>query len=150
MSEENNDATSVVRIDDKDWFLQRLVNIVNSGGVNFGITLNVSGFLVSGNLIGGKEYFEGCSADFASGLASGESAGIVKKTIAEFIASGGDIYTSDEDEKRQISPSYVHLRNAKFYNTNGNPIPSNRGVLWRGRISEVSGFALGSLSAEMS
>ena len=150
MSEENNDATSVVRIDDKDWFLQRLVNIVNSGGVDFGITLNVGGFLVSGNLIGGKEYFEGCSADFASALVSDESAEIAKKTIVEFIASTGDIYTSDKDENRQIPPSYVHLKNAKFYNTNGNPIPSNRGVWWRGRISEVSGFALGALSAEKS
>ena len=142
MAEENKEISQVMRVDDKDWFLQSLVNIVNSGSFNFGVTLNVGGFLVSGQLVGGKEYFEGFGSDFAGAFCGGEIAETIKKTFA----GHGDIYSSDNETSP--SPSYIHLKDAKFFNTNGNPIPGNRGVWWRGRLSQVDGFSLGSLRAE--
>ncbi len=141
MNEENNEITQVVRVDDKDWFLQNLINMVNSGTMSFGITLNVGGFLVSGTLIGGKEYFEGFGEDFASGFQDLDFAENIKAAFAK----NGEIYTSEEDVP---PPSYVHIKCARFFNTNGNPIPGNRGVWWRGRVSEVDGFSLGLLNAE--
>jgi hypothetical protein len=42
---------------------------------------------------------------------------------------------------------YVHLMDARFFNTTGNPIPGNRGVWWRARLAEVSGFSMGVLGA---
>ncbi|MEJ2046344.1 MAG: hypothetical protein P8X74_22405 [Reinekea sp.] len=144
MTEENKEITQVMRVDDKDWFLQRLVNIVNSVGLTFGITLNVGGFLVSGQLVGGKEYFEGFGGDFAGVFAGSESA----ENIQESFAKHGDIYSADNETPPP--PSYIHIKEAKFFNTNGNPIPGNRGVWWRGRLSQVDGFSLGSLSAENS
>lgn len=143
MNEENNEITQVVRVDDKDWFLQSLINMVNGGKMSFGITLNVGGFLVSGTLIGGKEYFEGFGEDFASGFQDLDSAESIKAAFSK----NGEIYTSEEDAP---PPSYVHIKDARFFNTNGNPIPGNRGVWWRGRVAEVDGFSLGSLSAENS
>lgn len=140
MNEENK-IIEVSRVDDKDWFLQKLVNMVNYGKWSFGITLNVGGFLVSGNLIGGKEYFEGFSDEFAGALKGLDGADEVKNVLSK----NGDIYTSGED---MSLPSYVHIKGARFFNTNGNPIPGNRGVWWRGRISEVDGFSLGSLSSD--
>lgn len=150
MSEKNNDATpvmgatSVMRVDNKDWFLQNLIRIVNLGTGTFPITLNVGGFLASGILIGGKEYFENFGTDFAGMFPPGESANNIKESIAQY----GDIYTLDK-YKQESKIGYIHLKNARFFNTSGNPIPvSNKGVLWRGRIEEVSGFCLGLLSNE--
>jgi hypothetical protein len=39
----------------------------------------------------------------------------------------------------------VHLQNARFYSTDGTPVPGNEGVWWRGRISEISGIVIGIL-----
>lgn len=144
MTEESKEITQVMRVDDKDWFLQSLVSIVNSGGFSFGVTLNVGGFLVSGQLIGGKEYFEGFGGDFSGSFQDAETAESVKASFAQY----GDIYSSDKEPPPP--PSYIHIKEAKFFNTNGNPIPGNRGVWWRGRISQIDGFSLGSLSAENS
>lgn len=140
MDEGNNEITQVIRVDDKDWFLQSLISMVNAGGISFGVTLNVGGFLVSGTLIGGKEYFEGFGEEFESGLKGLDSAGNIKAAFAK----NGEIYTSEEDSP---PPSYVHIKGARFFNTNGDPIPGNKGVWWRGRVSEVDGFFLGLLSA---
>ena len=131
--------------DHPDWFLQSLVSIVNKNPIDFGITLQVAGFLVSGNLIGGAKYFEGFASDFASFLKDdAEAAETVKKVFTE---QGSSIYKTEGDEAEDSPPpTFIHLKNARFFNTSGNPIPGNRGVWWRGRISEVSGFILGTLS----
>lgn len=141
MSEETNEITQVMRVDDKDWFLQNLVDWANQHNFSFGITLNVGGFLVSGSLIGGKEYFDGFGEDFVSAYEDQELA----EKIKNIIAKNGELYTIS-DEKDVPPPTYIHLKDARCFNTNGNPIPGNRGVWWRGRISEVDGFSIGSLS----
>ena len=122
-----------------DWFLQSLVNMANNG-IEVGVTLQVSGLLVSGVLTGGKAYFEGFAEDFSGGLNDPEVAESVRSSFAKF----GDIYKK-EDGDEPPPPQYIHLKNARFFNTSGNPIPGNKGVWWRGRISEVAGFTLGSL-----
>ena len=88
MSESETTLTKVVNVDSKDWFLQDLIEIVNSGKMSFDVTLTVGGFLVSGTLVGGKEYFEGFGEEFSFGL-SGEAA---KKVKAAF-AKNGNVYT---------------------------------------------------------
>ena len=140
MSESGNDVAQVMNIDNQDWFLQSLINIVNTEEMSFGITLNVGGLLVSGTLIGGQHYFEGFGSDFSGGDESAEN---LKKAFAKY----SNIYTQEKEDK-QKSPRYIHLQDAQFFNTSGNPIPSNKGVWWRGRVSEVSGFMLGSLSSD--
>lgn len=124
-----------------DWFLQSLVNMANDG-VEVGVTLQVSGLLVSGVLTGGKAYFEGFAEDYSSGLSDPEAA----KTVRDSFAMFGEIYKKDGEDTTP-PPQYIHLKNARFFNTSGNPIPGNKGVWWRGRISEVAGFMLGSLGS---
>jgi hypothetical protein len=133
---------------DSDWFLQHLVELVNSmDGFGFGITLLVDGFLVSGTLISGKKYFGGFAKDFAQGMADGGGDG---KQARESFAGFSKIYETKVagGETSIPGPSYVHLADAHFYDTNGKPVPANRGVWWRGRLSCVSGFTLGSLTVE--
>jgi len=132
-------------IENADWFLQDFVNMVNGNEFGFGITLNVGGFLVSGQVVSGHKYFEGFANEFAKNFEDTELSENVKKSYSKY----GEIYTKEKEDKEDLPrPNYIHLENAKFYNTNGQPIPNNRGVWWRGRLSEVDGFLLGALSAE--
>lgn len=59
MTDETANATTSVDAAPLDWFLQSLVNMANTDSLQIGITLQVSGLLVSGVLVGGKAYFEG-------------------------------------------------------------------------------------------
>ena len=130
----------------QDWFLQSLVNMVNKSPIDFGITLNVAGFLVSGSLISGAEYFKGFGSDFSSSFPADSE--IVESTRKIYTDFGKMVYKTGEKEadKDDLAlPSFIHLKNARFFSTSGNPVPTNRGVWWRGRISEVSGFTLGTL-----
>ena len=51
------------------------------------------------------------------------------------------------------APNWVELTRSgnsfsAFYSTNGTPVPSNAGVWWRGRISEISGIVVGILGVQ--
>ena len=131
-----------------DWFLQILVNMTNAGdgSAEFGMTLLVSGFLISGKMVGGAKYFDG----FANGFASGFADQTVAESIRVSVSQCGEIYKTDVTQRAAAdqplpSPAFVHLKEARFFNTAGDPIPANRGVWWRGRLSEVSGFMIGTL-----
>jgi hypothetical protein len=133
---------------DSDWFLQHLVELVNStDGFGFGITLLVDGFLVSGTLVSGKKYFSGFTKDFAQGLSDGGGDG---KQAKELFAGFSKIYDTKvaAGDPNNPGPSYLHLADAHFYETSDRPVPANRGVWWRGRLSCVSGFTLGTLTVE--
>jgi hypothetical protein len=128
-----------------DWFLQSLVNKADQSDLEVGITLQVSGMLVSGSLVSGRKYFEGFAADFSSWFANDPGA---VESIKKSFSSYGETYKADtETYDDSPPPQYIHLKNARFFNTVGDPIPANKGVWWRGRLCEVGGFSLGSLSA---
>ncbi|MGP9499720.1 gas vesicle accessory protein GvpU [Halomonas sp. 86] len=139
MTDETTNAEPAPFAVPHDWFLQSLVNMANDG-IEVGVTLQVSGLLVSGILASGKAYFEGFAEDFSSGLNDPEAAESVRDSFAKY----GEIYKKEGDDAPP-PPQYIHLKNARFFNTSGHPIPGNKGVWWRGRISEVAGFTLGSL-----
>lgn len=127
-----------------DWFLQTLVNIVNDAdGLELGIILQVGGGFVSGYLVGIAKYFEGFASDFSSAFQ-----GTVSEQIRQELTNLGKIKPATENPDDAPLPNYIHLREARFYHPSGKPMPANRGVWWRGRVSEVSGFCIGSLTAE--
>jgi len=131
----------------KDWFLENLVNTVNSSDIEIGITLQMDGFLVSGHIVNGRKYFDGFSGEFISET----SVAFGNREALENIRQAFDKYASlydSEESSDDNGASFIHLQDARFFNTNGAPIPNNRGMWWRGRISEVSGFILGTLNAE--
>lgn len=125
-----------------DWFLQRLVSIVNTSDLEFGITLTVGGSIVSGTLVGGTKYFETFAKDF-----SGAWPKEAQEVIREALASHTAIYKAGNDDQEPTPPQFLHLINARSFQPTGQ-LPNNRGVLWRGKINSVSGFSLGSLAAE--
>jgi hypothetical protein len=142
MNDESQKEQSPPPPGETDWFLQSLVDMSNSSGLEVGITLQVGGFLVSGMLVSGKQYFEGFASDFASAFTDQEAA----RGVREAFSRHGEMYKlQGEADLRHPAPVYIHLKQARFFNTSGDPIPRNRGVFWRGRLSEVSGFILGTL-----
>jgi hypothetical protein len=126
----------------KDWFLQFLVNTANKSQFELAITLNVGGFLVSGTLAGVKQYFADFGADFATLFDAGKGAEGIKATFQKI----GDECSCVSKAEPAESPSYIHLKNARFFDAQGNSIQGSHGVWWRGRISEVQGFFPGTLS----
>ena len=125
-----------------DWYLQELVGLANTSGLEMGLTLNVGGSVVSGTLISGRKYFETFAQQFASAWPGDEE---TKENIRKSLATHAKIYDSPETEDLP-PPQYVHLTNAKVHSPTGS-LPTNSGVLWRGKVNAVSGFSLGSLSS---
>ncbi len=122
----------------KDWFLQFLVNLANKNRFELDITLTVGGMLISGTLVGVRQYFDDLSTYFASPFESGKRSEEIKHTFKTI----GDQCTCVSTTEPNETPSYIHLKNAVFADARGNTLPS-AGIWWRGRISEVQGFSPG-------
>jgi hypothetical protein len=134
-----------------DWFLQALVSIVNDESASIPITLSVGGLLISGEMVGGKTYFDEFARQFKEGFK-----GISRETsatIEEAFKRLGDVYDPTQQESRGNTyipkPHLVHLRNVQIYHAGGPPLLSEKGVLWRGRLEAVDGFSLGKLSPDL-
>lgn len=123
-----------------DWFLQQLASWANSMNIEFGITLNTPSGVVSGTMISHQKYFSAFADNFA-----GEWAGQSKEKLRELIAGYGEPLP-EEEESADPFINYIHLKDAQIYAPGQNPMPST-GILWRGKISAVSGFNLGRLES---
>lgn len=127
---------------DIDWSLQDLVGYVNSNsGISIGVTLTVGGTLISGHLISGNSYFEQ-----VADLLAGSPANDVTQEMVNYHSKlstekyDPSKFASDEDRDSIV---FIHLKDAKhIFGTN--VLPSN-GALWRGKLSDVSGYTIGSL-----
>lgn len=143
---DEKDKDSIIEIEQAihgqgiDWYLQKLVSLANENGLEIGITLIIGGSIVSGTIVSGKKYFETFAAEFSAAWPGDD-----KESIRESFASFASIYESADDKELQ-PPQYIHLTNARFHAAEGN-LPTNGGVLWRGKINAVSGFNLGSLTS---
>ncbi|RQZ14056.1 gas vesicle protein [Burkholderia sp. Bp9031] len=121
-----------------DWTLKFLVDLANNHGVEMGVILTIGGSVVTGTLIGGKKYFEEL-ADKVGNAWPGSAE--VKEEMRKVFAQPASLYENGGPP----SASYIHLKDAKFVQPTA-VFPAH-GILWRGRLSEVSGFSIGSLTA---
>lgn len=145
------EESKVARAEHEDWFLQDLVEMVNTpeSEMGFGITLFVGGSLISGVLIGGRHYFAGFGHDFASGIDLPEEE---RETLQGHFSQFGSIYDriAEKEPDDVERPHYIHLKDAHVFAPGSGMIPENRGVWWRGRVEAVDGFVLGLMSAKSS
>lgn len=150
------DETAKVTTADRqelDWFLQRIVDAVNSveaGTENehtIPVTLCVGGILVSGNLISGRVYFSGIADEIRTANVVGERNDDAIEALARSLQElGNDVYTTAEAVQGGTPPHFIHLRSAKVWLPGTVPAPTNRGLLWRGRLEAVDGFWLGTVA----
>ncbi|MRG90324.1 hypothetical protein GF068_00060 [Polyangium spumosum] len=126
--------------------MQGLVKMINGTDASLGVTLQVGGLLVSGTLVSGHKYFSGVGAELAAATPGSDE---TKERLRSTISRLGENFTkpADGNEPKPL-PQYIHLKEARFFHVGGKPIPSNNGVWWRGRLSEVGGFCLGILDMQ--
>jgi hypothetical protein len=141
MSEETGAEVTAAVQDREDWFLRILVKMVETG-IEFGLTLQMGGLLVSGIVTTRRTYFAGFIDAFASGPEDPEVGQGLREGLAPLLE---DVSRKPVDGEDAPEPIYIHMRQAQFFGTAGTPVPS-QGVWWRGRISEIDGFILGTLS----
>lgn len=127
-----------------DVFLQFLVNLVNNGGQlkSIGVTLQMGGMLVSGEIVSGAEYFDRFAETFADSLSDMDTP--ARQSVRASLAELGDVFRLPQPA--EPLPNYVHLADALFFTADGTPI-AGQPTLWRGRSSAVDGFILGRLQA---
>lgn len=111
------------------------------------ITLCCDGLVVSGRLIGAKEYFDGMRETVLEGageLMAGQTGTRQRRhwrsssptPSVSLSASMGTTYDFYEPDDRRESPDYIHLAEATVHYGG-----STRDVrFWRGRLSAVSSF----------
>lgn len=129
-----------------DWLLQDFVSLINRTQLRVPVTLQLSGLTVSGITIDGSAYFRRLGDVIAEGMQSGNVSNAAE-SMREYFARYTQIYdkTEDEADEPPKPANYIHLENTRFWGTDGQTI-SSHGTLWRGRLSEVSGFFIGELS----
>lgn len=128
-----------------DWFLRNLVDLINQRSFGISISLHVSGFVVSGTLISGRQYFEELGA--MVGDAMSHSPELAESFRAYFTQPATLVYGQEEDEQKSAKyPSFIHLKDARFFRSGNQVAFPNQGVLWRGKLVDVSGFFVGSIS----
>lgn len=146
---ENEDGVrSVIIADAKDWFLQSTIESVIAAGVEIGVTLTVGGSIVSGTLISGKTYFKELGEVLAG---ASQEEGDMQSVLGSSWAKYSAIYEKPEDAPDDWRPGpvgFIHLRNARYYAPGQGALPTNQGVLWRGKLSAVDAFSIGSFSTD--
>ena len=125
-----------------DWFLQQLVDYSNIYGIGTPITVQVGGMMICGEIIPASVYFDEFAAEFKRGFTQSPELG---DTFFDLVVSYKKLLVQPEEGEDVPPPNYIHLRNAKVF-TVGNVQNAVNVALWRGRISEVGGFFLGTVS----
>lgn len=131
---------------DRDWFLQDVIRLANLG-LGIGITVIAEGAVISGTLIGGKQFFDELAAEIGKASYAGDDGSEVLKVIGDSWAAHGLRYVKPEgasDDWAVAAPTFIHLKNARIYSPGQGGMPSNGGVLWRGKLNAISGFSIGS------
>ena len=136
----------------QDFLLAEIVRLANWFDVEHGITLSIGGASLSGMLISGRRYFESQAASAAAGAVRGgddaEIANSYRTMMIDFYTTWAGLYDRPEtlpEGTPPPAPSYIHLRNARWFTPAGPSFPAGNGMLWRGRLAAVEGFSLGLL-----
>ena len=124
--------------DGVDSFLEALVRTCNDFDFSLGITLNVGGLIISGMMVSEKGFFIGAGDMFANG---DDDLGAM---FSEMLKQHGEEIQSKNIDFNLYSPTYIHLKDAKFYLAGTKTIPEN-GVWWRGKLASVDGYSLGNI-----
>lgn len=125
-----------------DWCLSLLVASANRG-VGLGVTLFVNGAVITGDLISSEAYFNQFADQYESVFAQTDVAEESRK-IADVYRVMAENAADEWKDGNSVPIGYLHLANARIF-TPGRPPEPDNGILWRGRITTVSGFSLGKI-----
>lgn len=129
MEPSDNDETVTDIEPSSDLVLEVLAASSGDDG-GFGVTLSVAGGVITGQLVSARGWFRRVQAELLAAGPNHETTGL--ESLVEHLEG-----LRDPD----AIVRNVHLINAQWM-TSSALLPAN-GCLWRGRLSQVSGWALG-------
>jgi hypothetical protein len=123
-----------------DAVLQMLLTLADEDGFEFGVTLNISGAVVAGTLIGPSTYYEGI-LNAAKGLEDSTMSHILTKKFNDL----KEAYTKEKEDLKakkdqEMTATFIHLKNAKYIEADGITMTKST-AWWRGRISAIDGVS---------
>lgn len=130
----------LLMFEEKDWFLGELIGLANQS-LEIPITLTIGGALVSGRLISGERYFRELGNSLTKGI---EDEGL-SESLNSMMEGFAKEYESTKQNYADRPMRFIHINEAKWVYLNGK-IPTDKGPLWRGKISSIDGFFIGTLS----
>jgi hypothetical protein len=124
-----------------DWLLESMVADANhSGTYGVPVTLLTNGGAVTGIMISMQEYCQAAGEWWTRAAGDSPNYGGQMK---DYLANIAEEEVSRLSNAAETEFSYIHLKDVRHIGTVVAPEP---GLLWRGRLSEITGFALGALS----
>jgi len=147
---------------ERDWFLQRLVAIVNGcsvggPGINLPLTVLSGGAAITGQLISHKDYFQRFANIFGGTLRRSGDSEQTATQVTKLFAEMGDFAKIREklgipQPDIEPPPQFIHLANASIVHQTGvMPNPESQELsLWRGRIGAVDAFMFGTIGPKRS
>lgn len=123
-----------------DWLLQQVVDYANKFNMETSVTLQAGGVLVSGKIISGPKYLDKIAEAFGDALSKNPGFEEAGQNVKDLFKLYKKDYDEPEGNAPRNPPSFIHLENARFLISEGMVPTSGDGVLWRGRISEITGF----------
>ncbi|GAA1395396.1 hypothetical protein ACFQZ4_54105 [Catellatospora coxensis] len=126
-----------------DHLLRILAGAAQELSFKMSMTVNIGGATVLGVLIGRDVWVEELTAVAAKAGPGGQSLGESFQGLFQSV----DLNRPADEEPVY---GYLHLRDARYLSGGAvSPQYPNAGFLWRGRISEINGWTLGSLSQHL-
>jgi hypothetical protein len=133
--------------DDRDPILEVWVHQADGGALTgLPVTLMVGGLLVSGTLVGIRQYMEGIASQFRNAPGATEGIGPALADVFDDAAAGrfdheGPADGDDDPEAEQDGHRcFIHLKDALVLDPRGQ---SAGAAWWRGRLTAVDAFMYG-------
>ncbi|MBZ9666325.1 hypothetical protein H3221_016400 [Pseudomonas sp. LMG 31766] len=123
--------------DGMDWMLQNLIKVAEAGA-GLPVTLTTTGGTVAGHLISGKEYIELVEQDLSNAVPVGGSTEIIE-SIVEWVQKLSPVFSSYDEG----GAYFIHLKEARL-DVAGRLVSTGRP--WRGNLSHVTGFIIGTFN----
>lgn len=114
---------------------------IKNESFELGLTLHVSGVVVSGVMISPAAFFDHL-ADWVAERGAGEFGESLARPMAQMFRDGAADQQADDDAP--IPVNFIHLRHGQVFAPGlAEPLPP---APWRGRLSHVSGWSIGNLA----
>jgi len=120
-------------------------------------TIFVKGILISRTIIGRKRYLDGTASLFKTEEVVEDNDGnysnysnqdLLKIVLKPMTDESNVLASSSPSSIFKQEPEYIHIENASFYVHTGNavlPLSTVEGAYWRGKISSIDGFVIGTI-----
>lgn len=135
---------------DKDFFLMLLVQRVETSDFRPDITVNVGGITLIGDMISEKDFFDGFSATITSDPPELQEEhrtffSNLPTALDELVEESAEEGEVPQDERDRVRRHFIHLTNVRMFD--GGQYHEFPDSFWRGKVSAVDGFWLGSFQS---